>query len=207
MLLPLPPQHSVALPHPCLVAQQLAPLSTPPSHQVSAASSAPLLHQRLPSASQALRMLGRLAWLLQCRRLVSCPCTQPRIVHSADHVIFSFSISGLERIGRHTYNGMCRGAGVATSPYGSLPEAMPLSQNMPEHRVGISQRPQGLLAGAAQLRPFALMRPRSMMPHSGVRMRSTRSRTTGRCSTASSTPPLHAPHPQPNKLATCQGCD
>lgn len=79
---------------------------------------------------------------------------------------------------------MC-GTGVATSPYGSLPEAPRVAQTAVEHKVGISQRPQGLLSAGAAMRPFALLSPRSIMPRSGVRMRSTRSRSTARCAIVS----------------------
>jgi hypothetical protein len=59
--------------------------------------------------------------------------------------------------------------GVATSPYGALPEP-PKVAPAPEYRVGLTQRPAGLLAGGAP-RPAALVTPRSLTPRSGVRMR------------------------------------
>ncbi|KAI3438757.1 hypothetical protein D9Q98_001175 [Chlorella vulgaris] len=59
--------------------------------------------------------------------------------------------------------------GVATSPYGVLPEAPKMSP-APEYKVGLTQRPAGLLAGGTP-RPAALITPRSLTPRSGVRMR------------------------------------
>ncbi|KAL4426686.1 hypothetical protein ABPG77_004742 [Micractinium sp. CCAP 211/92] len=59
--------------------------------------------------------------------------------------------------------------GVATSPYGVLPEPPKVSP-APEYKVGLTQRPAGLLAGGPP-RPAALITPRSITPRSGVRMR------------------------------------
>ncbi|KAL4425557.1 hypothetical protein ABPG75_009573 [Micractinium tetrahymenae] len=70
--------------------------------------------------------------------------------------------------------------GVATSPYGVLPEPPKVSP-APEYKVGLTQRPAGLLAGGPP-RPAALITPRSITPRSGVRMRPRRSMSATRMS-------------------------
>ncbi|PRW58789.1 nuclear pore complex NUP98A isoform X1 isoform B [Chlorella sorokiniana] len=70
--------------------------------------------------------------------------------------------------------------GVATSPYGVLPEPPKVSP-APEYKVGLTQRPAGLLSGGPP-RPAALITPRSITPRSGVRMRPRRSMSATRMS-------------------------
>ncbi|PSC76893.1 nuclear pore complex NUP98A isoform B [Micractinium conductrix] len=70
--------------------------------------------------------------------------------------------------------------GVATSPYGVLPEP-PRVSPAPEYKVGLTQRPAGLLGGGPP-RPAALITPRSITPRSGVRMRPRRSMSATRMS-------------------------
>ena len=59
----------------------------------------------------------------------------------------------------------------------SLPQVSPA----PEYKVGLTQRPAGLLAGGPP-RPAALITPRSITPRSGVRMRPRRSMSATRMS-------------------------
>ncbi|KAK9829955.1 hypothetical protein WJX72_008858 [[Myrmecia] bisecta] len=70
-------------------------------------------------------------------------------------------------------------AGVTSSPYGTLPE--PPQINVPEYRVGLSQRPA---ASATPPRPVALITPRSITPRSAVRPRAPRRSVLSRTSPA-----------------------
>ncbi len=74
-------------------------------------------------------------------------------------------------------------AGVATTPYGTLPAAPQVGggEAFPEHRVGLTQRPLGPMVGRSVMRPTALLTPRSITPRAGVRLRTPRPRSISRC--------------------------
>jgi hypothetical protein len=74
-------------------------------------------------------------------------------------------------------------AGVATTPYGTLPAPpqVSYSEALPEHRVGLTQRPLGPMVGRAVMRPTALLTPRSITPRAGVRLRTPRLGSANRC--------------------------
>lgn len=76
--------------------------------------------------------------------------------------------------------------GVATSPYGILPEAPKIAAAVPEHRIGLSLRPAGGLGPGGSPRPTSLMTPRSITPVSAMRVRPRRSRDAGRSALARS---------------------
>lgn len=65
-------------------------------------------------------------------------------------------------------------------PPPTLP-ALPQVSPAPEYKVGLTQRPAGLLSGGPP-RPAALITPRSITPRSGVRMRPRRSMSATRMS-------------------------
>lgn len=73
-------------------------------------------------------------------------------------------------------------AGVATTPYGTLPAAPQVGgEALPEHKVGLTQRPLGPMVGRSVMRPTALLTPRSITPRAGVRLRTPRPRSVSRC--------------------------
>jgi hypothetical protein len=65
---------------------------------------------------------------------------------------------------------------VATTPYGTLPAPPQVGSGeaVPEHRVGLTQRPLGPMVGRSVMRPTALLTPRSITPRAGVRLRAPR---------------------------------
>lgn len=65
--------------------------------------------------------------------------------------------------------GQAQPPGVATSPYGTLPEA-PKVTPLPEYRVGLTQRMLAPPSGGPP-RPVALITPRSLTPHGGAKLR------------------------------------
>lgn len=71
--------------------------------------------------------------------------------------------------------------GVATTPYGTLPAAPQVGgEALPEHKVGLTQRPLGPMVGRSVMRPTALLTPRSITPRAGVRLRTPRPRSVSR---------------------------